>query len=211
MFTELNRKSITDCLDVVTIEKSGSSSEVVQRLNHLTALCFGKDVPLKETEERFAHSDVIQLLMHGKCVVGYAFNDHLQLAGHDVNYFSSCFVHPEHRGGVYVPFNRVRYKEIPTAVIATRTQNPRIYAGFKRFCEEEGFQLFPDPFGRVCTESLAVAQAFASDCSEDQICHSIYGRELMANTPRAQGYIVSLFETIKPECGDAMVLVGIKK
>ncbi len=211
MFTETNRKSITDSLDVVTIEKSTSSQEVVQRLNHLTALCFGKDVPFEETQERFAHSDVVQLLMHGKSVVGYAFNDRLQLAGHDVNYFSSCFVHPEHRGGVYVPFNHARYAVIPTKVIVTRTQNPRIYAGFKRFCEEEGFQLFPNIFGIISPESVAIARAFASDCSGDQICYGVYGRELMANTPRADRSIASLFETIKPEQGDAMVLVGIKE
>ena len=168
-------------------------------------------MPLEETQERFAHSDVVQLLMLGESVVGYAFNDHLQLAGHDVNYFSSCFVHPEHRGGVYVPFNHARYAEIPTNVIATRTQNPRIYAGFQRFCEEEGFQLFPDTRGMVCQESLAVAQAFASDCRDDQICRGVYGRELMANTPRAHGSIASLFENLKPEHGDAMVLIGIRK
>ncbi len=210
MYREINRKSITETLDVVTIEKSSSSQKVVQRLNHLTALCFGKDVPLEETQERFAHSDVVQLLMHGENVVGYAFNDHLQLAGHDVNYFSSCFVHPEHRGGVYVPFNHARYAEIPAKVIVTRTQNPRIYAGFKRFCEEEGFQLFPNTLGAVSQESVAIAQAFASDCRADQICYGVYGRELMANTPKAGHSIASLFEMIRPEKGDAVVLVGMK-
>ncbi len=211
MYTILRRKSITKTLDAVTIEKSGSSPEVVEKLNHLTALCFGKDVPLAETQERFIHSDVVQLLLHRETVVGYAFNDHLQLAGHDVNYFSSCFVHPEHRGGVYVPFNHARYAEIPMNVIATRTQNPRIYAGFKRFCEEQGFRLFPDISGVVCRESVAVAQAFAPNCSNDQICYNIYGRELMADTPRADRSIASLFETIKAERGDAVVLVGIRK
>ncbi len=211
MFTTLRRKSITSTLDAVTIEKSSSLPEVVQRLNHLTALCFGKDVPLDETQERFAHSDVVQLLLHGETVVGYAFNDHLQLAGHDVNYFSSCFVHPDHRGGVYVPFNHARYAEIPTNVIATRTQNPRIYAGFRRFCEEQGFQLFPDDRGCVNEQSLAVSKAFAPGCSDDQICYGVYGRELMADTPRANRSIASLFENIKAERGDAMVLVGIKE
>ncbi|MBI2102947.1 hypothetical protein HYT55_03855 [Candidatus Woesearchaeota archaeon] len=206
----IRKSSISTQLDVVTIDKGSGSSALVRELNHLTALCFGKEVPLVETEERFAQSDVVQLLLAGEEVVGYSFNDRLRLAGRDVNYFSSCFVHPDHRGGVYVPFNRARYREIPEDVVVTRTQNPRIYAGFQRFCAEEGFRLFPDVKGMVSADSRAIAHAFAADCNQDQICRGIYGRELMADTPRAYGSITSLFENIRPEQGDAIVLVGMR-
>ncbi|MBS3169803.1 hypothetical protein J4210_04925 [Candidatus Woesearchaeota archaeon] len=211
MIDILRRCRIAPDLDVGTIDKNTESSALVRELNTLTALCFGKEVPLAETEERFVHSDVVQLLLHGKEVVGYAFNDRLQLVGHPVNYFSSCFVHPFHRGGVYVPFNHARYKEIPVDVVLTRTQNPRVYAGFARFCQEGDFVLYPNATGEVGEESRAIANAFAPGCGDDQVCRGIYGRELMADTPKADGSIAQLFESLVPEQGDAMVLVGIKK
>ena len=74
----------------------------------------------------------------------------------------------------------------------------------------KGFRLFPDVKGIVCDDSRAIAHAFAADCDHDQICPGIYGRELMADTPRAHGSITSLFENIKPGQGDAIVLVGIR-
>lgn len=207
----LRRCRIAPGLDVGTIDKNTESSALVRELNTLTALCFGKEVLLTETEERFVHSDVVQLLLKGEDVVGYAFNDRLRLASHPVNYFSSCFVHPDHRGGVYVPFNHARYKEIPVDVVVTRTQNPRVYAGFARFCQEGGFILYPNATGEVREESLAIASAFAPDCGHDQVCRGIYGRELMADTPSARESIAQLFGSLVPKQGDAIVLVGIKK
>ena len=84
IFKPTIRKKITSTLDAVVIEKDGTSSELIKALNALTARCFEKEVPLQETEERFNGSDVIQLLLQGREIVGYAFNDSFQLVGKDI-------------------------------------------------------------------------------------------------------------------------------
>jgi hypothetical protein len=184
------------------------SKDLVFELNKLTAKCFGKDVPLHETEDRFASADFLFVLENESGVVGYAFNDMLDLAGHRVNYFSSGFLDPAWRGrGLYRKLNLERVKAIPLNFILTRTQHPKVVSGFEHVCRKLDFQVSLDG---ISSSALEIARAFAPNCDENLVCSAVYGRELMANTPLPEYGTQKVLGSLNPNVGDAIILVGEK-
>ena len=192
------------------LEVRTPSLEEVVDLNRLTAICFGKEVPLDETHERCGEADKIFLLKKNGEIVGYAFNNSMKLNGYNIHYFGSAFVKPELQGGVYHLLNEERIKAIESDIIMARTQNPKIYSGFQRLGREFGYTMSQDAKGVTKDLGLRVARAYSPDCTSRQICKGVYGRELMANTPKALGDTAVIFENIDTKAGDAIILVGIR-
>ncbi|HLC85416.1 MAG TPA: hypothetical protein VJH22_06505 [Candidatus Nanoarchaeia archaeon] len=99
---------------------------IITALNGLTARCFGKEVPLQETCERFADATTLFLVEQAGTIVGYAFNDMLTLAGQRVNYWGSGFIAPEAQGkGLYDALNRERVRTIDADVIIQDAESSR--------------------------------------------------------------------------------------
>ncbi len=193
------------------------SRGLIKILNDITAQCFGKDVPLDETIERFSKADHLFLVRRESLLVGYALNDHLRLdiegSGVEVNYWGSGFMLPEERGQrLYNLLNQSRMAAIPSAgVIMTRTQCPPVASGFKRVCDQWGYELVPADDGSIDFRALLLARAQFPSCTSTLHCPGVYGRELMAKTPLAQGYAAVALQGVNPQVGDARILVGMRR
>lgn len=199
-----------DCL-VRRLDPRSQDEGLIVTLNELTARCFGKEVPLHETRDRFADAHVLFLVEQAGTVIGYAFNDLINLAGKKVNYWGSGFIAPEAQGrGLYDALNRERVRTIDADVIMTRTQNPRVVQAFKRQCDEQGFDFVPAPGQPIPVSALAIGRAYAKDCTDGLVCPGVYGRELMAKTPLPNGFAAQALQGVNPSNGDALILLGLK-
>ncbi|HLC85418.1 MAG TPA: hypothetical protein VJH22_06515 [Candidatus Nanoarchaeia archaeon] len=190
--------------------------ELIQVLNDITAECFGKDVPLEETIERFQKADHLFLVIPASEIIGYALNDELHLVVEGgivkVNYWGSGFILPEYRGqGLYNRLNKERVEAIPFAsVIMTRTQCPPVAVDFRRVCVQYGFEVVPAEDGSIDGRALLIARAQFPSCTATLHCPKVYGRELMDKTPEPEGYAKIALADVDPKRGDARVLVGIR-
>ena len=194
---------------IIKLDPKAQPESLVHELNVLTANAFGKDVPMEETQERFDSADVLLLLEREGKIVGYGFNDILTLAGQKVNYFGSGFIAPEAQGfGLYGILKKARVEAVDADVIMTRTQNPRVVSGFARLCDTLGFEMSPSEI--IKPEALAIARAYAPECTDGMVCHGVYGRELMGETPNPLGLAAGILRDVNPEKGDGIILVGKK-
>ena len=200
---------------VVEDPRKVSDSQIIS-LNGITARCFGKDVPLQETIDHIGEAEVLSLLMIKGDIRGYSLNSGLVLNETPVNYFGSGFIDPSlHDKGYYGLLNRhraslIKYMDsvIPRDVIMTRTQNPKVYRAFNRLCLESGRIISPSFDCKVDEESLAIARAFFGGCTDGQICNDVYGRELMASTPKPDDATRKVMGQLDVFLGDAIILVG---
>lgn len=207
-------------LEIVVKQGRSVSDEEIMQLNLITANCFGKEVPLEETRKQFEEAELLSLLMLDNTIKGYGLNSHLNLDCTQVNYFGSGFIDPEFQDRkLYSQFTRVRTELIVTPVIMTRTQNPKVFSGFTRLCQDRGLAMSPDSQGNVNNRSLELAKtfsnhgggAFDSSCDDMQICRGLYGRELMANTPLPNDTTRRVMGELDVPKGDAIILVGGKQ
>ncbi len=198
-------------ISITLVNPKQQPSDLVQKLNLITAQAFAKPVPLEETKQRFSEAEALFLVKDGTEVVGYAFNDRLILAGRTVNYFGSGFLLPAVQGnGLYHQLNRYRVLNLPEEIIMTRTQNPAVVSGFKRICDEFGYQMSPSENLSVSPSALKVARQYDPACTAELLCPSAYGRELMMRTPPATGAAALVLAGINSALGDARFLVGEK-
>src|SRR3989344_4210937 len=69
----------------------------------------------------------------------------------------------------------IRGYSLNSRLVMTRTQNPKVYSAFHKLCVESCRMLSPSFDGAVDKESLALARAFFSGCTDKQICNGGYG------------------------------------
>lgn len=183
-------------------------------LNGITARCFQKEVPLDETVDHVRSSDSLHLIQKGEKVIGYGLNSRLNILGTTVNYFGSGFIDPDYQDkglGLYEELNLIRFRGIPTKVIMTRTQNPKVYSAFGTLCLSLGFRFSPCTERKVDKFALSLARSHFSDCDDRQFCRGAYGRELMIKTPLARGAVANVMRHLNVKNGDAVVLVGLSR
>ncbi len=201
--------------DIRMVENAAGLSRLeqtalVEELNSISVDAFNKATPLEETWERTIGVDVIYLIEDSGRIVGYTTNDFMNLAGFEVNYFSSALFRREVQNrGLYRHINRLRMETHPRKVIMTRTQNPMVAQGFKDVCREKSFSFFPNG-GSVSQEVMSIARAYASGVNQHMICERVYGRALMDDTPVPAGEVAPLFTNLNIARGDGIILVGTK-
>ena len=194
-------------INIQKLDPREQKSDLVIALNKITARAFGKDVPIEETEERFRDADALFLVNDRNKVVGYGFNDIINLDGKTVNYFGSGFIEPEFQGqGLYEILNKERVQGILADVIMTRTQNPKVVSGFSRVCENLGYKISSN--GMMTPSALRIARAYAPECTSELVCKGIYGRELMGNTPSPKRETARILSNVDPKKGDGIILIG---
>ncbi len=194
---------------IVVEDPSHLHDSQIRALNGVTTRCFGKDVPLQETIDHMREAEALSLLMVKGEIRGYSLNSRLVLNRTPVNYFGSGFIDPDLPNcGYYASMNRHRDSLIQTDVLMTRTQNPKVYSAFHKLCLESGRMLSPSFDGAVDKESLALARAFFSGCTDKQICNGVYGRELMFATPKPDETTRKVLGDLDVSLGDAVILVG---
>ncbi len=204
-------------LEIIAKKISTINDKEIKQLNLITAKCFGNSVPLDETRKQFEEAEMLSLLMQKGEIRGYGLNSQIQLNGTTINYFGSGFIDPQLQDkDVYAELNLFRSDQLPTEAIMTRTQNPKVYSGFMRLCQERGFLLSPDHDSKIDSPSLELAKAFSfrgggafsSECNNKQTCRGIYERELMGNTPLPNEATRKVMGELNVSNGDAIILVG---
>ncbi|MBI4152604.1 hypothetical protein HY495_02740 [Candidatus Woesearchaeota archaeon] len=185
---------------------------ILPELYDVALNAFGKWLPKEAIEERTTKASLVVLLSQAERIVGYAVNDLLSLAGHDVNYFASGFLRREYQGrGLYAELNRARAALLPTKVMMTRTQNPVVYAQFRKLCLERGYAC--EPAGeQISPEALTIARTYSPAVEDSLIVRGVYWeRSLMADTPPAKGELEKkIWSQLNVEKGDAVIIVGIR-
>ena len=173
---------------------------------------FGKWLPKEAIEERTVEASLVVLLSQAERIVGYAVNDLLSLAGHDVNYFASGFLRREYQGrGLYAELNRVRAALLPATVLMTRTQNPLVYAQFRKLCLNQGYACEPEE-KKIPKEVLTIARAYSPEVEDSLIVRGVYwNRSLMNDTPLPKGDLERrIWSNVDVGRGDAVIIVGRK-
>ena len=208
--TAVNARTVLDGSVRVIIEDACNLSDLqIADLNKITARCFGKDVPLQETIEHVREAHLLTLLMVNEGIRGYGLNSRLVLNGTNVNYFGSGFIDPDlHNHNLYALLNNRRDLTMETDTIMTRTQNPKVYSAFRKLCLNTGRNVSPCFDGRIDGASLSLARAFFPECTDKQVCNGVYGRELMAETPRPDELTRFIMGKLDKSAGDAVILVG---
>ncbi len=174
---------------------------------------FGKWLPAEAIESRTAEASLVLVLYQKGRIIGYAVNDLLSLAGKEVNYFASGFLRREMQGkGLYSEMNRLRAELLPANVMMTRTQNPLVYAQFRKLCDEKRYQL--EPQERIVPEdTLAIARAYSPEVEESLIVRGVYwNRSLMDDTPMPKGEMERrIWSNLTVEKGDALIIIGERR
>ncbi len=194
-------------------EDAQSVRTILPNLYDVALDAFGKWLPAEAIESRTAEGSLVLVLYQEERIIGYAVNDLLSLAGREVNYFASGFLRREMQGnGLYSEMNRLRAELLPANVMMTRTQNPLVYAQFKKLCDEKKYRL--EPQGRIVQkETLAIARAYSPEVEESMIVRGIYwNRSLMDDTPMPRGEMERrIWSNLTVEKGDALIIIGDKR
>ena len=208
----LNAEHILDGSVKIIVENASNLSDLqIKELNRITANCFAKDVPLDETVEHVREAHLLTLIIMGNSIKGYGLNSRIVFGDVAVNYFGSGFIDPSlHNRNLYSILNSCRDSTIGIDTIMTRTQNPRVYSAFRRLCLNTGRVISPLSDGRIDNLSLYLARAFFPLCTSEQVCLGVYGRELMAETPKPDESTKSVMGKLDNSVGDAVILVGRK-
>ncbi|MBI2102419.1 hypothetical protein HYT55_01150 [Candidatus Woesearchaeota archaeon] len=203
--------------NVLHPKEKRSDGEAVRRilpeLYDVALDAFGKWLPKEAIEERTAEASLVVLLSQAERIVGYAVNDLLSLAGENVNYFASGFLRREYQGrGLYAELNRTRAALLPASIMMTRTQNPIVYAQFRKMCLNLGYVCDPER-GEISKEALTLARAYSPEVEDSLIVRGVYWkRSLMTDTPPAQGELEKkIWSQLHVEKGDAVIIVGRRK
>ncbi len=194
-------------------EDARSVRTILPELYRVALDAFGKWLPAEAIESRTAEASLVMVLYQEERILGYAVNDLLTLAGKEVNYFASGFLRREMQGnGLYSEMNRLRVDLLPSDIIMTRTQNPIVYAQFRKLCEEKRYKF--EPQGEVVREeTLAIAQAYSPEVERSMIVRGVYWkRSLMDDTPTPRGDLEKrIWSNLNVKNGDAVIIVGRRK
>ncbi len=194
-------------------EDARSVRTILPELYGVALDAFGKWLPPEAIESRTAEASLVIVLYQKERIVGYAVNDLLTLVGKEVNYFASGFLRREMQGnGFYSEINRLRVDLLPSDIIMTRTQNPIVYAQFRKLCDEKGYVL--EPQGEVVEgETLAIAQAYSPEVEKSMITRGVYwNRSLMDDTPTPRGELERrIWSDLNVKNGDAVIIIGEKR
>lgn len=185
---------------------------LVKELNSISVDAFNKATPIEETWERTVGVDCIFLIKEKEKIVGYATNDVMEISGKKVNYFSSALFRREIQSkGLYHEINKIRRDHIEGMdFLMTRTQNPMVYSGFKRLCEEGDREIFPN--GKDTPDDvMGIAKGYSSIVNKHMVCEGVYGRALMDDTPLPNAGSASVFSHVNMSRGDGMILIGARK
>jgi len=149
--------------------------------------------------------------------VGFGSFSHLDLAGAPVLYWCGVVLAEEHQGkGLMGQVLDRAIEESDCEFIATRTQNPIIYAALHQRC----VVLYPNgrraqppqPFAQI---ALALAQRLKMEDFDPDTCteHGTYGGCMTATIPHYEGRSQQAARSflqigLNPERGDSAILVG---
>ncbi|MFH1315757.1 MAG: hypothetical protein ABIH67_05190 [Candidatus Uhrbacteria bacterium] len=207
-----------DKLEVTKHQGSLPSKEsFVREVNKVTANAFGFPVPLQETYEHLAESNLghfVYVVEDGrKRLIAYALNDVFTVqffAQYKVNYFSSAFILPE------MQRNFALYKMLGTLrlmrnedMIVVRTQSPIVMTFFAWLCEFNRMRLLT----HLSTSQLPqVDAAIEHKFGTTNMVHpGAYGRCLTGEPIKPKTLIAQqLSKQIDATAGDAIILVGIR-
>ena len=190
------------------------SREFVLQANAVTAASFGQKVPLLETFEHFGESNLGHFVFDGKNrLIGYTLNEiyAAQTSGGEikVNYFSSAFVLREVRRKIclYKMLSSLRL-DYTEQVVMVRTQNPLVITYFTRICEMARLELFtPDKRLPTDLDEIVFEKFRRHGLRHD----GVYGRCLTGTPVEPKtDFTKRLFADLKPQNGDAIVLIGKK-
>jgi hypothetical protein len=207
-----------DKLEVVKHQGNLPNDEVfVREVNRVTAEAFGFPVPLQETYDHLAESNLGHFVSVAEGdqqrLIAYALNDlfTVQFFGqHRVNYFSSAFILPEARRdfALYKMLGTLRLMRNEDMIVV-RTQSPIVMTFFAWLCEFNRMRMLTHlSTSRLPQVDAAIEHKFGTT---DMVHHGAYGR-CLTGEPITPKTLLSrqLSKQIDVTTGDAIILVGIR-
>ncbi len=188
----------------------------VREVNQVTAEAFGFPVPLQETYDHLAESNLghfVSVAEGGqRRLIAYTLNDVFDIDNKGrlrINYFSSAFILPEARRdfALYRMLGTLRLMRNED-MIMVRTQSPIVMTFFAWLCEFNRMRMLTHLSTSLPPEvSSAIQHKFGTT---DMVHPGAYGRCLTGEPIKPKTMIArQLSKQIDVTAGDAIILVGI--
>ena len=189
----------------------------VREVNRVTAEAFGFAVPLEETFDHLAESNLGHFVSVAESghqrLIAYALNDLFNINHKDqlrVNYFSSAFILPEAQRdfALYKMLGTLRLMRNEDMVMV-RTQSPIVMTFFAWLCEFTRKRMITHlNRSRPPQVDAAIEHKFGTT---DMVHPGAYGRCLTGEPIKPKTVLTrQLSEQIDVTAGDAIILVGIR-
>ncbi|WP_394834580.1 hypothetical protein LVJ94_49605 [Pendulispora rubella] len=200
---------------VVGAQSLGDS--FVQRVHDMTERAMESRLPLGETVARLGRANRAHYIHRelGGCddLVGYALNetyvaDTLSCGAVKVNYFCSAFLLREirRRYSLYRMLGPMRLAG-DEQILVLRTQSPLPMAAFRRLCHANDFHLY-SPLDADVPDIVhdVVVNRFGGP---ERVHRAVYPTRVSPPNEPHDAQTARLMDLIDPDCGDALVFVGV--